>query len=65
MTLPTRERRKYRGKKVDTSSVQFERHRALMTVLCIIFGAAFLAVAALSTIFGDEFVNAMFYSFGG
>nr|WKF58783.1 hypothetical protein HUO10_003284 [Paraburkholderia busanensis] len=65
MTLPTRERRKFRGKKVETNPVQFERHRALMTILCIIFGAAFLCVALLSTIFGDSFVDAMFHSFGG
>jgi uncharacterized membrane protein YciS (DUF1049 family) len=61
----TIERRKYRGKRMQPCDTTFQRHRTLMTVLCVLFGAAFLIVALLSTVLGDAFVNTLFHSFGG
>jgi hypothetical protein len=59
------ERRRFRSRNVDPTDVEFKQTHAVVTVACIIFGAAFLCVALLSTIFGDSFVDAMFHSFGG
>jgi Trk-type K+ transport system membrane component len=59
------ERRRFRRKNVNPTDVEFKQTQVVVTVACIVFGAAFLCVALLSTIFGDSIVNAMFHSFGG
>ncbi|MDR6381792.1 hypothetical protein [Paraburkholderia caribensis] len=49
---------------MDTSIGEFKRHHAFMTVMCIVFGSMFLALAILSTVCGDEFFDALFSFFG-
>lgn len=61
----TIERRKNRGKRMQPCDTTFKRHRTLMTVMCVLFGAAFLIVALLSTLLGDAFINTLFHTFGG
>lgn len=58
------ERRKFRGKRMNPSIVEFKQHQAVNTVMCIVFGSVFLALAILSTLFGDAFFDALFSFFG-
>jgi hypothetical protein len=54
------ERRKYRSKWMHPTDLEFKRTHALVTVACIVFGALFLAVALLSSLLGDGFINVFF-----
>lgn len=59
------ERRRFRRKGVNPTDTEFKQTHVLVTIGCVLFGSLFLAVALLSSILGDEFVNTLFHSFGG
>jgi preprotein translocase subunit Sss1 len=59
------ERRRFRRKSVNPTDTEFKQTHVLVTIGCVLFGSLFLAVALLSSILGDEFVNTLFHSFGG